>query len=178
MHRSARSLVTSLALAVCLWPIAASAQSQDIPKGPALTVDDVRDAFAGAGYQVDQAHAWDWTSPPVTTFQVRGLADDRVLMVLVYPDAAAAQTVRQQAQALDPDRSDANPHLVPGYGQSVWNANVAVVQSSQSALNTLSAAQDDQHGPVVVPDLTPLSFPNVAVNLDFQQALNDGIVNV
>src|SRR5205085_12204945 len=67
MHRSSRSFVASLAIAACLWP-AAAAHAQEAP-GAGLSVDQARSAFSSAGYQVDTAYSWDWTSPPVTSFQ-------------------------------------------------------------------------------------------------------------
>jgi hypothetical protein len=53
----------------------------------APTVEEVRDGFSSAGFQVDQTVNWDWTSPPVSTLQVHDPARGRVVMVLVYgPD--------------------------------------------------------------------------------------------
>ena len=80
-----RSLAAGLAAAMCLWPVAAAAQST----GP--TVEQVRAVYASAGFQVDSALTWDWTSPPVSTFRVHDASQGRELMVLVYPDPAAAQ---------------------------------------------------------------------------------------
>jgi hypothetical protein len=77
-----------------------------------MSADQVRAAFAGAGYQLDQVRTWDWTSPPVTSIQVRDAGSDRVLLALVYPDAA--QMVRARALARDAGATSGNPHLVPG----------------------------------------------------------------
>ena len=103
MNRSIRSLVTSVAVAVCLWPAGVAAQSEDASSaGPTVSAEDLRGSFASAGYQVAPAQTWDWTAPPVTSFQIRDQATARVLMVLVYANSAAAQTARLQAQAQDP----------------------------------------------------------------------------
>ena len=91
MHRASRSFLRGLVVAGCLWTLAGTALAQELPlTGPVMAVDQARGAFSTAGYQVDQTLTWDWTSPPVSTFQVHDLASGRVLMVLVYPTAAAA----------------------------------------------------------------------------------------
>ena len=91
MNHSIRSLTAGLAAAICLWPVAAAAQST----GP--TVEQVRAVYASAGFQVDSALNWDWTSPPVSTFRVHDASQGRELMVLVYPDPAAAQLASSRA---------------------------------------------------------------------------------
>jgi hypothetical protein len=66
MHRATRSPIASLSVVACLWPAAVSAEAQGPPSAdPSLTIDQVRDAFATAGYEADQPRSWDWTSPPV-----------------------------------------------------------------------------------------------------------------
>ena len=150
MIRSTRSLVVTLtSVLVLLCPAGAAAQST-VPADH--TLDQVRSQFQRNGYDVGQALHFDWMSPPVTSFQVRdgrGRADsDRVLMVLLYPDSAAARSAHLQAQMRDDTEQNRSltysdehgPRLVPGYGESVWLQNVALVQSSQSALNLLFAA--------------------------------------
>lgn len=37
-----------------------------------MTVGYVRSAFGNAGYVVEQAHTWSWTSPPVTSMLLGG----------------------------------------------------------------------------------------------------------
>jgi hypothetical protein len=186
MYRSARSFGASIALAVCLWLVAASAQAQDLPAaGPVLSVDQVRSAFTG--YLVDPALNWEWTSPPVTTFQVHDLANGRVLMVLVYPDVAAAQaergraTMREQDETSDNTIGSIGPFLITGYGHSVWNANVALVQTTQSELDRMFRLQNDRdNGVLVDPDslLQGPRLPEYAVDLDFQQALQTSVFNL
>jgi hypothetical protein len=187
MHRATRLLLASLTVAACLWPLAVSAQAQDAPPGdPALMVDQLRGAFISAGYQVDPTRNWDWTSPPVTSFRVHDPARGRVVMVLVYRSATAAQVGRLQAEACEQalnamhQPGSPGPHLVLGYGPSVWNANVAMVQTSQTQLERLSQVQDDRdNGVYVEAELVHDTwFPPFAVDLDFQQALNNGTVDV
>jgi hypothetical protein len=184
MNRSHQSLVASLAVAVCLWPVAVAAQ--DAPASASPTVAQVRGVFASAGYQVDSAISWDWTSPPVSTFRVHDPAQRRELMVLVYPNAAAAQTGLLQAQAneqpLNADSASASghgPHLVRGYGESAWRGNVALVQSTQAELDRLFRLQNERdNGMDVPPDVVrEPGLPSFAVDLDFLQALDSGAIN-
>ncbi len=167
MNRSIRSLAASLAVAMCLWPVAAAAQ--DAPQtGP--TVEQVRGVFAGAGFQVDSALSWDWTAPPVSTFRVHDSAQGRELMVLVYPNAMAAQAAR-----------DRGPHLVIGYGESVWRGNVALVQTTQAELDRAFQLQNDRdNGEFVVepPVVREPGLPSYAVDLDFLQALENSAANL
>src|SRR5205085_12138891 len=100
-----------------------------------------------AGYQVDPAYEWEWTSPPVTSFQVHDPVGDRIVMVLVYPSNSAAALARQDASAQ-------REHLVIGYGPSSWNGNVALVQSSPWQLERAYQAQADRDNGVYV-DVEP-----------------------
>ena len=74
------------------------------------------------------------------------------------------------------------PRLVPGYGESVWRQNVALVQSSQSALNRLFAAPLDRDTAAMVgftdmenqPTLQPLTSTAMqAVDPEFVALLSD-----
>jgi hypothetical protein len=166
-----------------LWPGGVGAQAQDpLSAGPQFTVDQVRRTFNGAGYHVDQAYIWAWTVPPVTSFQVRDLSNDRVLMVMVYPSASAAATARAEAESRDQDASQAaSPHLVSGYGASAWNGNVALVESTESQLQRLYQMQADRDNGVYVDrpiQVADPSAPTTAVDLDFLQALNNGAANL
>jgi hypothetical protein len=123
------TVVTSAVVLLSASPLTAAAQPAQPSPSPSLTVDQVRDSFTSDGFQVDQPHTWDWTSPPVTSFQVHDQTGARVLMVLVYANSAAAHTARRQAQANEQAQDSAStasgPHLVEGYGPSLWNGNVA-----------------------------------------------------
>jgi hypothetical protein len=105
-------------------------------------------------------------------------------MVLVYSSATAAQAARLQAgvheQALAGNSmSSPGPHLVYGYGPSVWNHNVAMVQTMLADLERDYQVQNDRDCGINV-DLHPLRDrvqPKMAVDIDFQQALQNGDPN-
>jgi hypothetical protein len=171
MHRSMRSLF--LALVACSWPLAMAAYAQT-DAAPSLTVEQTRDAFVAAGYQVDTATTWDWTSPPVTSFTVHDQNGGRVVMVLVYPGAAAAELARSEAALQD-------QHLVVGYGPGAWNGNVALVQSTETQLQRAYQAQADRDNGVYVDPQTVVQdpqVPSIAVDPDFLQALSNGAANL
>jgi hypothetical protein len=90
---------------------------------PNWNVDQARQGFVIAGFDVDQPIYWAWTSPPVTTFAVHDHGRGRTIMVLTYRDAASAQAARGHVQP-----------LVLGYGRAVWRGNVALVQTSTRVL--------------------------------------------
>jgi hypothetical protein len=165
-----------------MWPVATSAQVAELPQisSTVQTVEQVRQAFSYAGFTVDAAHTWDWTSPSFTSFQVHDSASDRVLMVLVYPSGVAAEAARLQAASHE-QSSHASPHLVIGYGLSSWNGNVALVETTGSELNRLYQAELDRDNDLyITPDIAQpvVSQSDVAVDIDFQQALENGAVNL
>jgi len=170
-----RSLPAILALVLSLWPASSSAQPQE-----PLRVDQVRDAFGIAGYDVDPVDAWTWTTPPVTTFQVRDPGQDRVLLVLVYASMTAAQAARGEAEAHEQAwngraslNAEAGPHLVAGWGPSTWSGNVALVQTAQSELVRAYQVQVDQDGGGK-PGLTAEGNESVRlVDADFQEVLRN-----
>src|SRR6266568_5686437 len=186
MHRSIRSIAASRAAAVCLWPVAAGAQQTQPLPATGLSVDQARQAFAGAGFQVDEALNWSWTSPPVNSFQVHD-PNGRILMVLVYGSTTAAEAERFQAEAHEQalqqpiqSVSGMGPHLVIGYGNSVWRGNVALVQTTQSELNRAYQSQQDRDNGLFVERtaIDEAGAPLLAVDPDFQQALDNGAVNL
>ena len=76
--------------------------------------------------------------------------------------------------------SSESPHLVPGFGASVWTANVALVQSTQSTLDHLYQINSDRNTGMIG-DPALLREPGLAssaVDLDFLQALNNSAVNL
>jgi hypothetical protein len=105
----------------------------------------VRSAFEHAGFDADQPIYWQ--SSGLTTFFVRDNGfDERIALVLVYPDqetaaeehrAAHAQEEQERGMALALS-DDVGPQLLPGYGRSAWWHNVAVMQ----ALRVASADDD------------------------------------
>jgi hypothetical protein len=124
VQRLTRSLLAVVACAASLWPLAVAAQ----PVAPLdQTPEHIRGRFVEAGFSADVPTTWSMSR--VTTFTVRDGAE-RVLMVLVYADAAAAQADRPRAV------------LVPGYGPSVWHGNVAFVQARLPELIRMYWSQD------------------------------------
>ncbi len=187
MNRRPSLIAAGLGAAICLWPVAAAAQDLMPPADSGLTVEQARNAFASAGFQVDETITWDWTSPPASSLQVHDIANGRVLMVLVYPNAAMAQTARLQAQKSEeaqnsgtPIASDRGPHLLMGYGESVWIRNLAMVETTQSELDNLYQTLNDRDNGVYVNPLREqeTSRPHFAVDLDFVQALTNSVANL
>jgi hypothetical protein len=182
MHRISRVVATSLLVAGTLLPAAASAQT-----APVMSVDQARSAFSGAGYTLDESHAWDWTWPPVTSFAVHGPNDGRILMVMVYPSMTAAADARQLAesheQALNAGQQvvrSGGPHLVYGYGVSTWNGNVALVQTTQDQLSRVYDAQVNRDMQSVgdVGLVGDSSTPDTTVDIDFLRALEGSAANL
>ena len=176
---------TGVILSVVFESLATSAQTPaateapDSPASTIYTVEDLRANFSATGFSVDPAYSWDWLWPQVTSFQVHDSYRSRVLLVLVYVDSAAADVARHQAEDREALRNSASPkrnsspHLVDGYGPSVWIANVAVVESTLADLNRRYQSEIerangiDQNSLDVVGNTTP----DVAVDVDFMQAL-------
>ena len=184
MLRSSRSLILLLVAVVCLWPAPGSAQTERAPAvSPVVeTTEQVRAAFVAAGYDVGQPDSWNWTSPPVTTFQVRDAGRDRVLMVFVYSSTTAAEAARLEAEAHEqalnggvPMLSDSGPHLIVGYGPSLWDGSVALVQTTQSELARAYQSQiDREHIDVDMADVLNRTAPSV--DADFQEVLQSSLV--
>ena len=147
MNQAIRSVITSLAVAVCLSQTAATYAQAGPPAETLLTVDQVRSAFASAGFQVDPAHNWDWTSPPVSTFPVHDQANGRVLLALMYTNSASARRARLQAQIheleLNPgNRSDHDDaRLSPHPRQMVLNKLTTPVRVVVGAANPLPRSE-------------------------------------
>ena len=157
------------------------ADSQQPDPIASISVDQVQSAFATAGYEVDQPYRWTWTSPPVTSMRVWDPSSDRVLLVLVYPDVAAAEVEHDRAMDRDVQPVDGDPYLVRGYGPSVWKANIALVQSTQSQLDRLYGHEvngDMRSSVARSAAVLDAEFPNTAVDLDFVHALNSGAANL
>src|SRR5579864_1284778 len=169
-RRSRAILIVAAASAVVIASaLGGAAGAQVSPPSPpaSMSVDDVRESFISSGFQVDRPHAWTWMNPPFTSLQVRDPASQRVLMLMIYPDSAAAKTARSQALAHEPGQAE--PHLIEGYGPSVWSDNVALVETTQSELDQLSQARSDEANGVEVDTNLAWehSVTNDAVDLDF-----------
>jgi hypothetical protein len=164
MFRSLRILVVALSTAAILVPQTAAAQD--------LTPDQVQAAFASAGFLVEDPLHWTWTSPSNTTSRVHDALSDRVLLVVVYPDAHAAEAAQRQAEAR-------NNILVNNFGPATWRNNVALMQSSRINL-------DRQHAQEIQRSVGMISVPSdaeqateMAVAVDFLRVLStDGSVDL
>jgi hypothetical protein len=187
MYRFKRSMCSGLIVAASLSISVGAAHAQEATAPPVLSVVQVRDAFSTAGYQLDQAQNWNWTTPQVTSFQVHDSSTGRVVMVLVYPSTTVAQAALLEAetheQAVNGGAAIANggaPHLVIGYGRSVWDGNVAMVQTTEAAIAREYQAQIDRDNGLNADPSATLqgASPESSVDLDFLQALQQGTVNL
>jgi hypothetical protein len=105
-------------------------------------------------------------------------------MVLVYSSATAAEAARLEAEAHEqalnsgiPLLSDLGPHLVVGYGPSLWDGNVALVQTTESELAQAYQSQvDREHIDVDMADAGNRTAP--PVDADFQEVLQSSLVNL
>jgi hypothetical protein len=130
----ALAFALAVALAFTLLPMSAQAAA---PRE--LAPEQVRTAFARAGYVVSEPSVW---TDEAVLFMVRdpadGPADRPVLRVFIFLNAAVAAEEHRRAHLHDEarrnrtiaDSDDHGPQLLAGYGASVWRANVALVQAS------------------------------------------------
>jgi hypothetical protein len=135
-----------------------------------MTIEQVRSAFAVAGFQVDQTLGWEWTLPPVSTFRVQTRTGDHLAMVLVYPTMRAAELARARGGT-----------LVTGYGADVWRGNVAIVQTNQLELDRMNRIQNDCENGVLTDNTVLVVEPSATpfgVDLEFLQALDVGARNL
>jgi hypothetical protein len=173
MNRSTfRSFLFAAASAiVAVVPMtAAGAQSLG---GSTMTPEQVRSQFLADGFQTSEPLTW-WTNGS-TTFTVEDPTEQnspaaRILMVIVYPDMAAAAAERHDGA-----------HLVPGYGPSVFEGNVALMQSTRAELARRYAAELNSNDPgyvrsAIVPEIA--AEANYPVALDFLAVLQDGLANL
>jgi hypothetical protein len=182
MNRLWRSMAAALAAAGCLWPVAAAAQ-EGPPTDRVVAAEQVRETYSANGFRVEPSVNWDWLSPPVSTFRVHDPARDRVLMVLVYASAAEARAGFAQARANEQDQESAigaGPHLVTGYGASVWRGHVALVQTTQAELAGVSQGQHDRNIGMhsSLREAAAAGPTSYAVDFDFQQALDSITINL
>jgi hypothetical protein len=185
MHRSmlpviAAVSVAAIAATTLVNAAAFAAPRQEAAPVPAAvvatvsySVADVHASFTDTGLTVDAPQHWDWTSPPMTSIKMHD-SDGRVLIALIYSDSETARLARTQAEANDRTSRTGSPHLVEGFGPSLWNGNVALVQARESDLNRLYQQTIDRANGLDVDtsqggeDIAPMH----AVDFEFQQALN------
>ncbi len=172
--RSLSAVFASGIVALSAAPFVASAQSA-LPSD--LSADQVRGEFVAAGYQVTSPLNW-WTNNHVTTFTVSdgSQQNDRIVMVLVYPDAATAQAETAGSDQLS------GPRLVPGFGPAMLRQNVALVESTRQELSqqyTAEQAMQDgtDFGATSVTPIAP-TLVTRAVDAEFLTALDSAIATL
>jgi hypothetical protein len=159
-------LSASVLTVMLLWPVAASAQVTDTT--PPMDVEQVRSGFVNLGYQVEPPLRWEWTNPPATTFRVTDAARDRLLVVLVYPTTAAAES----AAPRDGRR------LVLGFGPSTLWGNVALVQTNSGDLGRAYRAQKAVDDGMDGDRLVESPLVGARVDFDFLQALGTSVASL
>jgi hypothetical protein len=181
--RSGPMLMTAVA-ALMIWPTSAPIASA----APlALTTLEVRDQFTRCGFEIENPRAPAKNPYVVVEDPGAGAVSGvtyRIVMAIVYADAAAAIAAHQNAHRLAEDRlgvrrafSDNNgPQLLAGYGGSVWRANVAMVESDSATLASMWSydIQTDE-ARLARPELLDLGFVSstteFAIDRDFVSCL-------
>ena len=163
MNRSTvRSFLFAAATAVIAVLPQTSAGAQSL-SSPVVTPEQVQADYLAQGFRTSTPQKW-WTNGS-TTFTVEDPTEQnspsaRTLMVIVYPDLASA----------DAERRD-GARLVPGYGPSVWQGNVALVQTTRAELARRYALEVNGNDPTFVRTGAEQEMvaaePNYAVGLDF-----------
>ena len=170
-----RSTVQSLAFAaasavVAILPLtSASAQPLGV-----MTPDQVRNDYLTQGFVTSEPITW-WKDGS-TSFTVEDPSEQtnpagRVLMVIVYPDASIAQSAQAHNDA----------HLVPGYGPSIVQGNVALMQSTRTELQRRYTAELNSNDPTYagVPNATVVADdPSYNVALDFLGVVQSELANL
>jgi hypothetical protein len=163
--RNTGHLGRGLALGIMSWTLAVG----PVDAAPAgLNGGELRAQFNRCGFEVS-AQVPNTASPYMVVRDpgpIR-LRDSRVAMAIVYADVATAtaehRRVHSQAEERLGERypfsTDHGPQLLPGYGASVWRANVAMVQSDLGTLSSMHVV-DAQTGDASVnrPELYELGF--------------------
>jgi hypothetical protein len=172
--RSISAVFASGIVALSAAPFAANAQSAPATD---LSVDQVRAEFIADGYEVGAPLNW-WTNSHLTTFTVSdgSQANDRVVMVLVYPDSATAHAETAGADAMT------GPRLVPGFGPALVRQNVALVESTRQELSQQYTAEQNlqdeaEFGTRSVMPITPTPV-TIAVDAEFLSALDSAIATL
>jgi hypothetical protein len=171
-----RTAIAVVGVAACLWSLEGTCFAQAAPsEAGGFSVDQARLAYSASGYQVSESHAWNWMQPPFASFRVTDPETGRVLTVVIYASTDDADTARVEARGTQRQGSVGvdGPLLVWGFGPSVWNGNVALVQSTESRLYRFAS-----NGGMY--DAAGSRFEPVTdtVDLDFQRALTHGVVNL
>lgn len=150
-------LAGMLFLAV-MWPgVAAAYDLAD----PSFSANEAHALFVNAGYQVDQLAAWDWMNPPVSTFRLRDVARERVLLVQVYPDVAQAQR--------------GSARMVEGYAASTWINNVALFEADADDYQRVQTAALARSVGMLRPDWSSANVPLERVDAEYTGLVLDAM---
>ena len=168
-----RSTVRSFLFAAASTIVAVVPMTSASAQSIVLTPEQVRTQFLSEGFQTSEPIKW-WTNGS-TSFTVEDPTEQnspsaRVLMVIVYADADSAAVERHDGA-----------HLVPGYGPSVFQGNVALMQSTRSELSRRYATELNANDPTYVPSgaaADVLAEPGYSVGRDFLAVLQDGVANL
>jgi hypothetical protein len=102
-------------------------------------------------------------------------------MVLVYPDVATADLERSGAVANDAATAGNGPHLIPGYGYSMWRENVALVESTTGELARQFTAEQAAGNQIMTGAPATVetgNAPTYAVDLDVINVIDGETVNL
>jgi hypothetical protein len=164
-------IIAAASAVVAVMPTApAGAQSLSTPL---LSPEQVRAEYVDRGFQASRPITW-WTDGS-TTFTIEDPTElnspsGRVLMVIVFPDLASAEAARQ-----------ADDRLVMGYGPSVFQGNVALVQTTRGDIMRRYAAEVNRSDPSYAgTDTSPeaITEPSYPVGLDFLAVLRSDTTNL
>ena len=169
---SATSMFSAFAGAIVAFsPHVASAQAASSTD---FTPDQLQTQYIAHGYRVDAPVTW-WTPDHVTTLRVSDPASDRVVMLLVYPDSATAAAERSNAEAREGRTAGMGPHMISGYGYSIWRGNVALVESTADGLARQYAADQAEDNQVMTGMPPAVDSPNLSPTYAIDQDLIDVI---
>jgi hypothetical protein len=155
------------------WAVAALSATPAIAAPRSVTPLELRNQFDECGYEV----AGSPTGPGTHYLVVRdpgsgAVRDDRrIVVAIVYPDMPTASAAHQRAHHAAEQRlgqswpwsDDHGPQLLGAYGNSVWRANVALVESDGRTLASVYT-EDTETGETSVarPELLELGFNSSA----------------
>jgi len=169
---SATSMFSAFAGAIVAFsPHVASAQAASSTD---FTPDQLQTQYIAHGYRVDAPVTW-WTPDHVTTLRVSDPASERVVMLLVYPDAATAAAERASAEVREGRSAGMGPRLISGYGYSIWRGNVALVESTADGLARQYAAEQAAENQVMTGLPLAVGSPNPSPPYAIDQDLIDVI---
>jgi len=157
-------------LGLTAFGIAALAAAPVVGAPRTVTPLELHDQFDHCGYDVARSPTGPGTHYLVVRDPAAGAvrdADYRVVVAIVYPDAPTASATHQRAHHAAEQRlgqrwpwsDDHGPQLLGAYGDSVWRANVALVESNGRTLASVYT-EDVETGETRIarPELLELGF--------------------